>query len=585
MPIGFLTTAERERLNRFPEQIPRDDLSAFFLLSEADHQREPDGSISRRYYELCTLWHLRSALRAGNIWVAHSRRYANPDTYLIPPEEWPHWRPEVVRQTGTPSQGIERLHEREAELESAMAQVERLLTRPGSHLRIEDDRLVLSPLEANPRPASADALAERIAERLPRVELSELLMEVDTWTHFSRHFVHAADADGLRLALLPQLYASLLAHACNFGLERMAHLTDLAYEHLAWCTTWYLREDTLKAAFTALVNYHHHLPLSHAWGSGILSSSDGQRFPVSGKNRHARPMPPPLGYGLGITFYSWTSDQLSQYGTKCVPVTVRDSTYVLDEICNNETELPIREHTTDTAGATEIIFALFDLLGYRFTPRLRDLGDRRLFTSGPIDMQRYPRLQPYVTGRIQRQRILHWWDELLRVAGSLHRGWVTASLLVQKLQAYPQKNALALVLQEYGRLVRTLHILRWYANQEDRRRILRQLNKGEALHDLRAYLFIANRGQLRRRRGEELAHQASCLNLVTNAVMVWNTVYMTAVVEQLKQEGYPMQESDLAHVWPTRYNHINVYGKYHFNIEEARGRKGLRPLRPPGRRG
>ena len=37
----------------------------------------------------------------------------------------------------------------------------------------------------------------------------------------------------------------------------MAHLSDLAYDHLAWCTTWYLREDTLKAAFTALVNYHH----------------------------------------------------------------------------------------------------------------------------------------------------------------------------------------------------------------------------------------------------------------------------------------------------------------------------------------
>jgi hypothetical protein len=53
---------------------------------------EPDGSISRRYYELCTLWHLRSALRAGNIWVAHSRRYANPDTYLIPPAEWPRWQ-------------------------------------------------------------------------------------------------------------------------------------------------------------------------------------------------------------------------------------------------------------------------------------------------------------------------------------------------------------------------------------------------------------------------------------------------------------------------------------------------------------
>jgi len=75
--------------------------------------------------------------------------------------------------------------------------------------------------------------------------------------------------------------------------------------------------------------------------------------------------------------------------------------------------------------------------------------------------------------------------------------------------------------------------------------------------------MIANKGQLRHRRGEALTHQALCLNLVTNAVIVWNTVYMAAVVEQLKQEGMPVQDSDLAHVWPTRYAHINMYGKYH----------------------
>jgi TnpA family transposase len=73
--------------------------------------------------------------------------------------------------------------------------------------------------------------------------------------------------------------------------------------------------------------------------------------------------------------------------------------------------------------------------------------------------------------------------------------------------------------------------------------------------------MVANKGQLHQSRGEALAHQALCLNLVTNAVIVWNTVYMAAVVEQLKQEGYPVQDSDLAHVWPTRYAHINVYGK------------------------
>jgi len=381
---------------------------------------------------------------------------------------------------------------------------------------------------------------------------------------------------------LPQLYASILAHACNFGLEQMAQSTDISYRQLAWCTTWYMREDTLEAAFTTLVNYHHKLPFSQVWGSGILSSSDGQRLPVAGKNRHARSFPPTLGYGQGLTFYSWTSDQLSQYGSKPVIITARDATYVLDAILGNETELAILEHTTDTAGATEIIFALFDLLGLRFTPRLRDIGSRRLYRSGAIDLHNYPRLQPHIKGRINRQRVLDWWDDMLRAAGSMKLGHVTASLLVQKMQAYPQQNALAQALQEYGRLIRTLHVLRWYANNEDRRRIMRQLNKGEALHDLRAYLMIANKGQLRRKRGEELVNQASCLNLVTNAVILWNTVYMAEAVEQLKREGYPVNENDLPHIWPTRYEHINVYGRYHFNIEEARRRKGLRPLRQSG---
>ena len=60
---------------------------------------------------------------------------------------------------------------------------------------------------------------------------------------------------------------------------------------------------------------------------------------------------------------------------------------------------------------------------------------------------------------------------------------------------------------------------------------------------------------------------------------------MAAAVEQLKQEGYPLDETDLAHIWPMRYAHLNIYGKYRFNVEETRGRQGLRPLRQPGRRG
>ena len=102
-------------------------------------------------------------------------------------------------------------------------------------------------------------------------------------------------------------------------------------DRLAWASTWYLREETLKAAVAALVNFQYRQPLAQHWGGGTLSSSDGQRFPVRGKVRNARALPRYFGYGQGITFYTWSSDQFSQYGTKVISSTVRDATYVLDE--------------------------------------------------------------------------------------------------------------------------------------------------------------------------------------------------------------------------------------------------------------
>ena len=66
MPIGFLTAADRARLNRFPEQIPHEDLSAFFLLSEAD-QRMINQQHSEAHtrlglaLQLCALRYLGSA--------------------------------------------------------------------------------------------------------------------------------------------------------------------------------------------------------------------------------------------------------------------------------------------------------------------------------------------------------------------------------------------------------------------------------------------------------------------------------------------------------------------------------------------
>ena len=209
---------------------------------------DDEGRVNRRAYELCVLWQLRAALRSGDVWLARSRRYADPESYLIPKDRWPSLRGEVCAQIGAAHDGAERLAERRAELEALLQRVDERLPYY-TRVRMEDGALVVPRSPADERPASLVELERLVDERLPLVELSDLLLEVDGWTGFSKELQHAGGAEPRTNNLLVQCHASILAQALNMGLSRMAQVADLSYEKLAWTTRWYLREETLRAAF------------------------------------------------------------------------------------------------------------------------------------------------------------------------------------------------------------------------------------------------------------------------------------------------------------------------------------------------
>ena len=599
--VGILRDLNESGKRKIPDDAPVDFVNAEWWHYVFDEEER----INKKYYELCVLFELRTRLRSGDVWVEGSRRYARLDSYLIPAETWTDVRPAICELLSLPEDGSARLKLRQAELQELYGQFDRffyeLLIKhkkksaerdnltatfdPAGHLerkvniRMENGKMIVTKLPGEEISPSSEALKELIAARLPEIELTDLLIEVDGWTNFSRYFVHPSGNEPRSSDTLRHCYASILAQACNFGFMQMQRMSGLTFHKMAWYSTWYLREETLKSAFSELVNFHNRLPLAALWGGGTLSSSDGQRFPVAVKTRNAVAIPRYFGYGRGLTYYTWTSDQYSQFGTKVVSSTIRDATYVLDEILDNETELTILEHTTDTAGYTDLVFGLFDLLGMQFSPRLADLAGKTLYC---IDKKiKYKNINSLITGKINVDLILRHWDELLRVAGSLKRGCVTASLLISKLQSPQQKNALTKAIQEYGKLNETIFILKYLQSPEYQKKITVQLNKGEALHALRRDVFIANEGKIRKRHHEDQLSQANCLNLVVNAITVWNTVYMQAVIEELKNEGYEIKVEDVKNLSPARSEHINMYGKYYFNVEEGLERKELRELRKP----
>jgi hypothetical protein len=182
---------------------------------------------------------------------------------------------------------------------------------PGEVRLGADGELVIPPLTAEDVPAEAEALRAELGAMLPRVPIASVLVEVDARTGFTDHLVHA----GGQVARPPELKRNLLyviiAEATNIGLGAMAESCGVPYDVLAWTAEWYFRGETLEAANAAIVNYHHHhhhrLPMTRAFGTGTLSSSDGQRFPVKGKSLTARHLSRYFARGQGISTYTHVS--------------------------------------------------------------------------------------------------------------------------------------------------------------------------------------------------------------------------------------------------------------------------------------
>ena len=154
----------------------------------------------------------------------------------------------------------------------------------------------------------------------------------------------------------------------------------------------------------------------------------------------------------------------------------------------------IQEHYTDTAAATEQVFALCAFLGFRYAPRMAHMLDRQLFTIGrPGD---YGPLNSLVHGGVNQRLIREQWAEKQRIAASIRHGTSPASVLMRKLASYPRQNRVAAAFTEMGKVERTLSLLELMHDETMQRRIQTGLNKGESSNGLARAVLSGRKGVL-----------------------------------------------------------------------------------------
>ena len=543
-----------------------------------------DGMIDRKAYTFCILEQLVEGLRRRDLFVSPSERWSNPSAKLLHGQAWESARSHVCRALNLNQSAKSELSSLKQQLEKAYQRTVKNLPQNRA-VKIETvkgkETLTITNLDKLDEPESYLQLKVQVETLLPHVDLSEVLLEIQAKTGFIDEFTHINESWARVKNLSTSVCAVLIAHACNISLTPLVrpNIPALTRSRLNWVAQNYIRPETLIQANALLVDAQSSIPLAQSWGGGEVASADGLRFLVPVRTLNAGANRKYFGQGRGITYYNFTSDQFTGFHGLVIPGTLRDSLFVLVGLLEQQTSLRPKELMTDTSGYSDVVFGLFWLLGYQFSPRLADVGEARFWKLDPDSD--YGVLEKLARQRVKVELIEHNWDDILRVAGSLKLGTVSASEIMRALQKGKKPSTLAKALGELGRVSKTLYLLNYVDDEAYRRRILTQLNRGEGRHSLSRAVFYGRRGEIRQGYREGQEEQLGALGLVVNAIVLWNTYYMDAALNHLRSQQMVINTEDVARLSPLGYEHINMLGRYRFHLSEDLKHGAMRPLRNP----
>jgi TnpA family transposase len=521
----------------------------------------PDGTIDRRTWELGLAAAVRDGLRSGDVYLPESRRHVSFAHLVYDPVRWQHERADAYTELHLPQAPDDFCARLQRAFDAAAQQAERGLPN-NDFVTVRGDRLHLKRRDALEVPPRLKHLRRTIEGTLPRVRIEDVLTQVDTWCGFTRAFRPPAERVPRLPNFMTTLLATLIAHGTNLGIATMAHSVEdeITADMLQEMSQWCLREDTLTTANALLVNFHHRLPLSAVWGDGTVPSSDGQRFGLQASSLLGSLYPRYFGYyDKALTVYTHIADQHSVFHTEVIACSVREAVYVLDGLLANDTILRPKEHFVDQHGYTDQLFGLCHLLGYSLMPRL-NVGQQKLCRLDRTT--RYGRLDAVLTGIVDLALIREQWDQLVRVAASLRNRTAPAHVVLTRLASSAPSDRLARALTALGQALKTLYLLRYIQEVPLRGRMQLQINRGEGRHQLARRLFFANQGAFQTGDYEEIMNKATCLSLLSNAVLVWNTVHMMRIIKQLRASGETITEDELVRISPLAFSHVIPNGTY-----------------------
>ena len=170
--------------------------------------------------------------------------------------------------------------------------------------------------------------------------------------------------------------------------------------------------------------------------------------------------------------------------------------------------------------------------------------------------------------RINTKIISEQWDYILRLIATIKLKETTASQLFKRLSSYSRQHPLYRALKQFGRITKTIFLLKYIDDMELRQMIEKQLNKLESSNKFGKAVFHGNNQEFQLSTKEEQLIADGCKRLIENAIICWNYMYLS---QKVRDADSVAEKKNLIRTIQNgsvvAWQHINLQGEYDFSEE------------------
>ena len=523
-------------------------------------------------------------LKAGTLNLKYSYKYQSLEEYLIPKTIWQQKKDEYIQR---------------AELTNfadSKAVLQRLENTLDNQYNLVNQNIIKKRNEfinfhkdgtfglSTPKTEVDDK--ELLAELFPKkqyISLLEILFTInkacdfiDAFKHWQIKYTKSKPHDKIFLA-------GIIGYGCNIGTNKIAKISKQINEHeLENAINWYFSEESVSSANDKIINFMDALELPNIYRrdkNTLHTSSDGQKIDMAVDSLNAGYSFKYHGMNKGANTYRFIDERNFLFYSNVFSSSEKEAHYVIDGLMHNNV-IKSDIHSTDTDGYSEIVFAVSHLLGFFFAPRIKGLKRQSIYAFIKRKVYSHKGYKILPDKYINTKLIDDNWDDILRFIATIKLKETTASQLFKRLNSYTKQHVLYRALKEFGKIIKSIFILKYIDDVECRQAIEKQLNKVENAHNFSDAVSFGNNQECLYATKEEQEIAEGCRRVIENSIICWNYLFLSQKIGDEKDTEHKQEiVNAIKNGSIVTWRHINLHGEYDFSDERLQDSIGLKVLK------